>query len=34
MEISFIETVPIVETQLFYESDFLNSVQKKSVVYF
>ena len=29
MEFCFIETVPIVETQLFYESDFFNSVQKK-----
>ena len=34
MEICFIETVPIVETQLFYESDFFNSVPKKSVVFF
>ena len=34
MEICFIETVPIVETQLFYESDFLNSVQKKVLFIF
>ena len=33
MKICLIETFPIVETQLFYESDFSKSAQKKSVFF-